>query len=395
MEIPRTILILAANPRALVPAEQFLVNRGWLVTTTTDERVALSSLIERRPSFFMISMEHPNKKVRHLYRLLKQSHPELCVLLFGETNNLETYRLLSQTDHANKVPPPITGPAIERAVSRFLKESAERRLREELYSRSMKIPRPEDRLVAGLRPERDESRQIDGEVAGADAPVSLSDLGMPDLFDEFVVKSGPPRETLPEIVSNTACIVVESSRFSGYLIAAMAGNRSFDESFIALIRDRLTAFLRQNGETVQEGESFPLEIREVRFEAWAADYAEFLKKTVHEGQEIAFAFFPMTEVTPDIGESVKENMVTVKLSDIAADIDVDFNLYLHLPANDRFFLYTPKGSALFADQKERLLRGGIRELHLRRDDVPAFKRYRTRQKVDSMILDFEERQALR
>lgn len=379
-EIPRTILILAANPRALVPAEQFLTNRGWLVTTTTDERTALTSLVERRPSFFMISVEHPNKKVIQLHRLLRQSHPELCVLLFGETNNLETYRLLTEAEHASKVHPPITGPAVERAVNRFLREVRERRLREDVYARSVLNSQTQARLGEGFwEPTRP-------------AKTTLVDMGATDLFDQLVIRSGPAREKLPEIVSNTACIVIESERFSGYLIAAMAGNRVFDDSFVQLIRDRLVGFLRQNGETVKEGESFALKIREVRFEAWAADYAEFLKKTVHDGQEIAFAFFPMGEVNPEIGESPKENMVTVSMADLRADAEVEFNLYLHLPANDRFLMYTPKGAPFSGAQKERLLRGGIRQMHLHKKDLSAFKRYCARQKVESMILDFEERQ---
>lgn len=380
-ELSRSLIILAADSRSFLPVEKYLANRDWIVTTTTDEKTALNLLVERRPSFFMISVDHPNKKVRSLHKLLKQTFPDLCVLLFGEKNNMETYRTLMQSEHPYRIMPPVTGPAVERAVSRFLKEDHERQLQERIYSRSMRRSRDGDAASLSWAPLPED---------GAD---SLLSRGAGRILEEIVEKGdGTVKERLDAgPITNTACIVIESVRFSGYLIAAMAGDRPFDEPFVRLIRDRLVRFLRENGETVTDGESFPMKIREVRFEAWAADYAEFLKKTAHKGQEMVFAFFPATDVAAQIGASPFEDMCCVRLEDIAPDQEVDFNVHLFLPANQKFLLYTPKGAVFQAAQKERLLKSGIRELHIRNDDLPAFRRYLAGQRVDRLIRDYEER----
>lgn len=379
--LTRSILILVANRRNILAAETFLVNRDWAVFSTEDERTALTYLVEQRPSFVLISVDHPNRKVIGLHRLLKQTYPDLKVILCGEEDSLEAYQRLTMNDHQHRIHPPVTGPAIERATNRFFKEVQEKEMQEELLNRSFR---------------RQMEREGWGDVTWTPAhrdENSLLARGAGHVVEACVNKAdGTVRERLSGSTTNTACIVIESPRFSGYLIAALGGDRPFDESFIDLVRERLVRFLRDNGERVQEGESFPMKIREVRFESWALDYAEFLRKTVHEGQELALAFFPVNEVTPAIKGSTLKNMCTVRVEDLLPEVAVDFNVHLFLPANQKFLLYTPKGSVFYGYQRERLIRGGVKELHIHEDDVKAFRRYRARCRIETMISEFEERQ---
>lgn len=377
----RSILILTANPRQLLSAETFLANRDWSVFATEDEKTALTYLVEQRPSFMMISVEHPNRKVAGLHKLLKQTYPDLCVILFAEEYSLESHRTLIMTDHPYRVHPPITGPAIERSVNRYLKEVHEKTVQEELFNKSFK-----------RRMEREGWGELSWVPVNRDED-SLLSRGAGLAIEECVNKAdGVVRSRLNGSTTNTACIVIESPKFSGYLIAAMAGDRPFDDGFVGMIRQRLIRFLREKGERVSEGESFPMKIREVRFESWALDYAEFLKKTVHEGQELALAFFPVSEVTPLVKDSALKDMCTIRVEDLRADTEVDFNVHLFLPANQKFLMYTPKGCVFYGHQRERLLKSGVKELHIHQDDVKAFRRYRARCQVEVLIHEFEERQ---
>lgn len=380
-EISQTILVLSAEPRKLLPAEQFLVNRGWAVTVTGDEKIALNLLIQHRPSFFLISVLHKNKKVRTLHNLVKQTFPDLCVVMFAETNTIDSYRLLLETRHPYRVAPPVTGPSIERAVNRFLKDAHERDLQESLYVKSLR------RTLNG---------EDIGTVSWAPLPSdqdSLLSRGAGEAIESAVNRGdGVVRQAVAGKITNTACIVIESDRFQGYLIAAMAGDHPFDDKFIHLIRSRLVAFLRENGETVKDGESFPMKVREVEFMEWALDYAEFLKKTVHEGREIAFAFFPLAQVGEQVRVSAVAHMLTVQVDDLVPDETIDFNVHLHLPANQRFLLYAAKDSVFLRAQKERLVKSGVRELHIKKEDLAVFKRYRAKHRIADLIKDFEERQ---
>lgn len=380
--VKKSILILASNPRVLAPAESFLRNRDWDIFLATDVKMALTILTKYKPAFMMISLEHPNRKVRTLPDLLRQTYPELCVILFTETSTIENYGLLNATPAPYKVHPPVTGPAIERAVNRYLRRLHDQKVQEELLARSVRRHLGNQNLLPAWAPtpKKDDS---------------LLSKGAGQAFEQTVTRGdGKIHHPLIGATTNTACIAIESERFSGYLIAAMGGDRPFDGAFIDVIRERLVKYLRSGGETIKEGDSFPMKIREVRFEGWALDYAEFLKKTVHEGHEIALAFFPMSDVTPVIGQANDQEMCAVQIEDIHAETTLDFDLFIFLPTNQRYVRYTPKDSILYTSQKSRLLDQGIRHLHVRKKDIADFRRYRAQHQVNSLIMEYEERRRI-
>lgn len=375
-ETTKSMVILTASPKLFAPAEQFLRNRSWSVMATTDERDAMRWVLEKKPSFFLISVEHSNVKVRSLHRLLKQSCPDLCVVYFAENNNIETYRRMAQIDHTYRVQPPITGPAVERIVNRYLKDLRQAQIQQELFERSVRRSFPESQSITWATPK--ESGQ------------ELLSRGVVQVLESCLnVGDGRIKEPLTGETTQTACIAIESERFSGYLLTAMPGDRAFDQNFISLIRERLVKFLADNGEALREDDSFPMKVRRVQFESWATEYADFLKKSVHEGQEVAMAFFPMSEVSTLVGETNGAGMFRVRMPDLVADEKVDFNLYLFLPANQKHILYTPKDSVFFAHQKERLSTGNIVEMHVKSEELPAFKRYRARHRIEALIKEYE------
>lgn len=189
--------------------------------------------------------------------------------------------------------------------------------------------------------------------------------------------------------SQVACIVVESERFTGYLIAAMGKNRKMDGKFIKTIQDKLFKFLKDNGENISEKDNMNLKIKKVEFQDWAVEYADFLKKSVHNGEEIAMAFFPVNNVRPEVSESAASTMAAVKLKDIDGDKTVDFNVYVYLPANKKYILYTPKGSKLYGNQKERLETKGVKEVHMLKSEVNDLTKYKAQNYLNNLIESYE------
>ncbi|MBX2987080.1 MAG: hypothetical protein KF802_04205 [Bdellovibrionaceae bacterium] len=378
MDVSQTLIILSASPSAVTPAEQFLVNRGWAVLVTGDEREALRLVVERRVSYFMISVEHGNRKTQGLHRLLKQTCPFVCVIYFAETNNIENYRRLVQIDHPFRIQPPLTGPSIERVVNRHQKDLRQKEMQAEIFQRSV------NRALPGF------GKTLNWAARGEESVLSR---GVSQALDACLPKAGAPaREFLTGPTTNVSCIAIESEQFSGYLLTAMAGDHRLDEEFMELVRENLQRFLNDNGASPRPlGNSFAMKIRRVNFESWAADYAEFLKKAVHEGREIAMAFFPAGEVSALLGETALSGMVKIRVQDLVADENVDFNVYLFLPANQKHLLYTAKDTVFHRQQKERLSRGQVVELHLRHDELPFFQRYRARHRINSLIREFETR----
>lgn len=220
--------------------------------------------------------------------------------------------------------------------------------------------------------------------------------GTKDALEKSVISSKHVHTEQPvqkvEQSSNVACIVVESPRFSGYLVTALGKNRKIDDQFLKGVHDRLFKFLRDNGENVKQEETMNIKIKQVPFEDWAMDCAEFLRKSVHNGDEVAMAFFPYAEAKTTLEESHHADMASVKLADLKADAEVEMNLYVYLPANQKYVLYTPRGGKLYGAQKDRLAKQGVTHMHMLKMEAEDLNKYRAQNYLNDKIEEFESRQ---
>lgn len=246
---------------------------------------------------------------------------------------------------------------------------------------------PETQTHASLN---SEVHKVTSKVSGWQKQDNIVVRGAHQAMEESVtLKEGGKVEQKLEQSSNVACIVVESARFSGYLVAAMGKNHKIDAKFMKVIKDRLYKFLSDNGEKVNEEEQMGIKIKQVDFEDWAVEYADFLRKSVHEGQEIAMAFFPFTDAKTQIAESAAADMGAVKIDDLKGDLAVDFNVYVYLPANKKYVLYTPRGSKFYGNQKDRLSTMGVTHLHVKRTELMDVSKYRAQNYLNSKIAEYE------
>ncbi|OYZ24041.1 MAG: hypothetical protein B7Y39_02250 [Bdellovibrio sp. 28-41-41] len=544
IQISKTLLILKSTTNSTASAEQFLRNREWLVFSTTNLKDFLTYIIQKKPSFVMITVDHPNKKVLMMPKVLIQSFP-VCVFTFAESPSSVSYRRLQDSHCAYKINPPATGPAIERTVNKYLRDQ-EKKIRDQnekpavdangkpletvdSNSKTTMIqtgggPATGNETIDGggwnqaasifsqlfdgddaVKLDKDSSdgaTQISGNVRGSGPAYSGSDsvaggiagggsetgneqpareknknggqsgsisysesdfegndgahplgktsnsifigknkndkketattgevedareagkLKSPKKYEkegkiitikgrntsdgpESIILKGT-KQALDETVhvhdgvvindvsdsSQVACIVVESEKFNGYLIAALGKNRKMDGQFIKSIQEKLFKFLKDNGETVTEKENLNLKIKKIEFEDWAIEYAEFLKKSVHNGDEIAMAFFPLANVRTEVGESASTTMVSVKLAEMEGDKHVEFNVYLYLPSNKKYILYTPKGGKFYANQKRRLEEKGIKEVHVLKSEVNELSKDKAQKYLNNLIDSYKHK----
>ena len=214
--------------------------------------------------------------------------------------------------------------------------------------------------------------------------------GVNKTLDETAIKGDGKVETLLEDNTHLACIVVESSKFSGYLVAALGKDKKIDDEFVDLVRTRLMKFLVDAGEPVQNDANMQVKVKRVDFEGWALEYAQFLRKSVHKGDEVAMAFFPFAEAQTKVGLSAEASMASVKTSEVESGQPLEFNLYIYLPTNKKYILYTPRGSIFLANQKDRLLRQGVGEVHIQKDEVQGLSRYKAQNHLNSLIDQYDQ-----
>lgn len=629
----KSIVIIKTSAESLKGSEQFLKNRDWIVYSTKSLKEALIYIVQNKPSFVMLNVDHPNKKVRQLPRILLSSFP-VCVIVYAERASAQSFRLLMESRIEYKVNPPVTGPAIERTINKYLRDLEKKELGltenpedqndgKDLVFEKTKIVKGEkksdvltfkndakqskfevdhfSRLVKKMGEEdgsspsdEDSSKDSDVIVSGQrkkagnnwydsldeeEESASDSTFESEDGFDPFLGTQGGPgkgkgfsttqegaaesdehsaiqegnesdehsateeglrsklhhvksratnfgddedaegdgnplgkllktglgssstntdvgendplgsghgefensknnsslinnkglkgsgnpfdgsmdsndpngengsldpqskpgfrgpvteeernsnirtimnkkaninmeslivrgtQKALDETVNvkdgrvhqhledstNVACIIIESSRFSGYLITAMGKNRKIDNTFLKTIQSRLLKFLKDNGEDIGNEENLQLKIKKVDFEDWAIEKAEFLRKSVHNGDQVAMAFFPYAQPKAKVGESAQEEMASVSIEDLQPDKEVDFNVYIYLPTNKKYVLYTPKGSVFYGKQKEKLMNQGVGKLHMLKSEVQDLTKYKAQNHLNTLITDHEEK----
>lgn len=215
--------------------------------------------------------------------------------------------------------------------------------------------------------------------------------GTQTALDESVIRLESEDFVEVKSATNVACITISSPRFSGYLVAALGADRRIDDDFIKTVQSRLFSFLRANGEVIDNEEGMGLKLEQVEFEDWAISQAAFLRKSIHGTDEIAMAFFPSKETSSKLEESVSKNMLKLGIDELKDDVPVEFDLYIYLPSNQKYVLYTPQGGKLFGQQRGRLRNKGVTHVHLRKDSASQAKRYRAQVYLNEKINEFQKK----
>lgn len=442
-ETPKTILILKSNSLTLQTAEQFLVARGWAVMSTTSLTDSVQLLFENKIDYFILCANHPQKKVKQFPQLFKQ-FTELQFITYTDMANPSNMAALQEIGIPYQVLPPVSGPAIERVIFRIEKEEKKLKLNEKKNLRnesknSFDRKKAQEHISNFFANDEESSSTPKATSSPTSTEVSSSnvesfpdyenrmkrqmnntppkkDKDYPFLTDNDAVKKVPdPQKPPPEFqkkiesiidssvktsdasasierverAQNCICFKIDASTFRGFLVAAMGKDRRLDEELLVAINQKLVEVLQQEGGVVDDSKPMDVKIRSVNFEEWAIEKAEFLKKSIHGGNEVAMAFFPVHKTSPTFGDSVADDMLSIDIDDLASDFPVSFDIYVYLPANNKYILYTPKNSMFLSSQKGRLKAKGIDKMHAKKDSVDEIHKYHAESSLNHSIMDFE------
>lgn len=441
----KSIVILKAAAESLGPVELFLKNRGWALHSTTQLKQALLMVVQHQPKFILICIDHSHPKAAKLPKVLKTAFPA-CVMAYSEKGSASAFNLLNQCGTEYLLYSPVTGPAIERLVNRYYKDQQNREnaglsggqaqnsgvnsgegtisirgsssygssdiqnilamMGEDSMSAvqtgaSLNLGTAQEAGVTGdLLSSRQkgtpgklmQTRRSPEEIA-ADPRSTKNDSLLVRGTTRTLEGSCQVTEKTPVVgvgtTKNVACLVINSTRYSGYLLTVMRKETHIDEKFIRLIQDRLLNFLKEHDD-FNETPSLELTIREVPFEDWALEHADFLRKSVHEGKDVAIAFFPHKNTKIPVRHLPDQPMAAVSIEHLHGDEPVEFNLYLHLPRNNKYVLYTPRGSVFYELQKTRLNDQGVAELHILQSDLVDLPKYKAQANLNETIKEFFE-----
>lgn len=415
------IYIIKSASKEIRQAEAYLKNRGWPVASGHLLKECLLFIIKNKPDYILISADHPQKKVFALPQLIKQAF-NICVIGFSENLTQTSFKRLEAMQVPFKMNQAPSGPAIERMIL-----NTERRLKnagdiKTLDQNTAMIQQDAQKALAQFMKFDADVTEHGGAFVFSNEDTSknfhLNQTGQQG--KEFKAHSATPteetasfyRESLiaqgvesvlqknstfdlgsPQkisLVSKATCIIIDSQAFTGYLIAVFGENREVDETFLGEIKTQLFAYLKENGHTVQESELLDLKLNTISFNRWAFQQAEFLKKTIHSDQEVAFAFFPIekSKLTVKFESSKNISKLKMDINELKANVPLEFDVYLHMESNDKYLLYTPQNFPIYEGQLNRLKSMGISHLHIRKDQSNLVRKYHVQNYLNQKIDDY-------
>lgn len=202
---------------------------------------------------------------------------------------------------------------------------------------------------------------------------------------EAVVRDPTESSHALGISTDLHCFFVETAKFRGYVLVAYASNRELAKQFKDDLRKTFLKFIRASGISIEIKDTADVTILEVDFEDWSLKESEFLVKSVHEGAEVAVTFFPTDETHRSVEISADGKMLSVPLEDIEVGVPLDFDLFIHLPTNNKYFHYTKKNGQISQSQKDRLLKSKMNDLHVMPEARNNVSKYRTTKFLNSKI----------
>jgi DNA-binding response OmpR family regulator len=193
-------------------------------------------------------------------------------------------------------------------------------------------------------------------------------------------------------VSKAKIFNIHTPRFRGYLIFVVPMFNEFERSVVASIRTNLEALLKEQNEYLLYFEELNIDLEQTDFLGWAQENAEFFVQTVDHKTEIICAYYPQDPSLPKVTEKYNK-MATINIKDLKLNSKTNFNLYIHLPKNNKFVCYMKPGEVITEKHKNKFEKHKMDNLHIRNEEVTSFKEYFVSYQIQDIISKTAEKKA--
>ncbi|MCX7978388.1 MAG: hypothetical protein N2578_05235, partial [Bdellovibrionaceae bacterium] len=351
-------------------------------------RDALRWIADNHPTFVMIPLSHTDGDPTKLARLLRQTF-HLCTIMYEETNTLESFSRVKDSNEAYRLLPPISGPAIERVVNRYLRNLQLRLIQAGVRSSVIRLS--SDASSEGIfsfhngAADDKESLGIKTIYPSIKTKPELLE-GVEKAFRLTFNGEGPVKSSVQETCF-TSCFRIQSPGLSGYLLLA-SGERNLDPEIKGSLLKNFQFSMKRLGAEPDRIDFFEFSHPPVNFIAWAYRDAAFIRRAVHSGVEVAMAFFHGEISFSGPRKNQEGKMRPIRLEELDSQQVLEFDLYLRLELNNRFIKLVREGDTLESHRKNRLALKGIGELFFCEEDREKVDRYRAENYLRQRIAEF-------
>ncbi len=414
------VFFFKANPVSLKAVEAYLIKRGYEVMSESDFGQALAKIIHFDPAFIFIAWDHTNPRIQSIPKFISQSSMA-TMIPYIESTSRDQWRQLEASGFTHKIYPPVSGPAIIRAILKIEKEAlqnaadfakpfvAEKKSSNMISSRKKTedaatfLQNLEKEPLANLiqsgsatntnqkntmhvqKGNRGDlikynksklatlSQKLNTEKIDPSLKTSLQNDFQSNIKNQIldVTQSYLESDTLQKInvedfatdfYQKLLCLVVQSDSWCGYLLIASQIQIKNDDYQIILQNWLQSQFI--NMSEISENDYFEIQLqnREVDLKTWAKVNSDYTETIENETSEVLISFFSIDPKYLILELSEAYEMLEVPLHLVESDQKISLSLFLHLPDNKKYILYTPADQILSSQQKKKLQEKNVEKL---------------------------------
>lgn len=397
-EKPKTrLFFLKSQPHDLKTIETYLSKRDYEVMSASDLREGILKLIPFEPTFVFIAWDHPNDKISSVPKVINQSSAAI-VVPYSLSSAKEHTRKLDASGYAHKLYPPVSGPSIMRLISKIEKELLEEakdptKKRASLagspistnvtINSNSNLPEDLDQFLRDIESsdkQREEAKKAYQAELLKRNQAKLKSFQLQNL-DEKLKKllqdkfqndvraqmqemtqssnegeSGAIATAEPGSFRKLLCVIVQSATWCGYLLVASQieiNNDDYKTLIQAWLQDQLVDL---NEISAHDYFEVKLDVGNYSdLKNWVQEKSDYLEFIEIDKNEIFVSFFTLDPKYLILELNDNHEMVEVPIEIIDVDRAIPFSLFIHLPENKKYLLYTLPHQSLMMNQKQRLI----------------------------------------
>ncbi len=169
------------------------------------------------------------------------------------------------------------------------------------------------------------------------------------------------------------CMSVYSDNWCGYLV--VTSNTPLDFSSIDLVFTEWIKPQFNNLQEIDENDFFEFKFVDQDFIEHLGPKADFHENVKIKDYSLNVFLFPIEPNKMTLELNDEKNLIQVLTEEIPSDEKLNFSLYLHLPENKKYLMYTQASKTLNLDQKKRLISNRVFMLYTPIDFEKEYKKF--------------------
>lgn len=418
------LFFLKSQPNDMKMIETYLSKRDFDVMSASDLREGLLTLIPFEPTYVFIAWDHPNGKVNTIPKVIYQSSTAI-VIPYTLSSGKEHTRKLEMSGFTHKLFAPVSGPSIMRIISKIEKEALEQLQDSSKPITGGTVPNDPNFMVNSKKKslgeleqflkDLDSDQQSEQEKKALQAELlkrnqeKLKSLQMQNLDEKLkkllqqkfqdevreqmheALQTGKEGRALSLVTDEAGpgfrkllCLIVQSASWCGYLLVASQteiNNEDYKSLIQAWLQDQLVDLSE-----ISNHDYFDVKLEIANYadlKTWVEEQSDYLEFIEVDKNEIFVSFFTLDPKYLIVEINDQQEMMEVPLELIDVDRVIPFSLFIHLPENKKYLLYTLPHQSLMANQKQRLLDKSVNHLFTPIEFEAEFKQLKAEKYLNS------------